>query len=75
MNFRFGVELETKVPRTCGLAVGVDHAGYPVRTGRATYGQELAAPTFNGATWRADRDGSITCEPGEMPFSALIHSC
>ncbi len=22
MNIRFGVELETKVPRTCGLAAG-----------------------------------------------------
>ena len=67
MNIRFGVELETKAPRTCGLAVGGYHVGYPVRTARATNGQELAAPTFNGATWRADRDGSITCEPGEMP--------
>ncbi len=67
MNIRFGVELETKVPRTCGLAVGGYHVGYPVRTARAANGQELAAPTFNGAAWRADRDGSITCEPGEMP--------
>ena len=76
MNIRFGVELETKVPRTCGLAVGGYHVGYPVRTGRATNGQELAAPTFNGATWRADRDGSITCEPGEMPcefVSPILH--
>ena len=76
MNIRFGVELETKVPRTCGLAVGGYHSGYPVRTGRATTGQELAAPTFNGATWRADRDGSITCEPGEMPcefVSPILH--
>ena len=32
MNIRFGVELETKVPRTCGLAVGGYHVGYPVRT-------------------------------------------
>ena len=64
MNIRFGVELETKVPRTCGLAVGGYHVGYPVRTARATNGQQLAAPTFNGATWRADRDGSITCEAG-----------
>ena len=47
MNIRFGVELETKVPRTCGLAVGGYHSGYQVRTGRATNGQELAAPTFN----------------------------
>ncbi len=43
------------------------HVCYPVRTGRATNGQELAAPTFNGATWRADRAGSLTCEPDEMP--------
>ena len=67
MNIRFGVELETKVPRTCGIAVGGYHVGYPVRSAVATSGQQLVAPTFNGATWRADRDGSITCEPGEMP--------
>ena len=75
-GIRFGVELETKVPRTCGLAVGGYHAGYPVRTARATNGQELPAPTFNGATWRADRDGSITCEVNEMPcefVSPILH--
>ena len=75
-RIRFGIELETKVPRTCGLAVGGYHAGYPVRSGRATKGQELPAPTFNGATWRADRDGSITCQPGEMPcefVSPILH--
>ncbi len=63
---RFGIELETKIPRTSGVAVGGYHNGYPVRSGRATSGQELSAPTFNGATWRADRDGSITCDAGEM---------
>lgn len=44
MNIRFGVELEAKVPRTGGLAVGGYHAGYPVRTGRVANGQELASP-------------------------------
>jgi len=76
MNIRFGVELETKVPRTSGIAVGGYHSGYPVRSARATNGQELAAPTFNGATWRADRDGSITCEPGETAcefVSPILH--
>jgi hypothetical protein len=67
MKIRFGVELETKVPRTCGLAVGGYHSGYPVRNAHGSDGQMLNAPTFNGATWRADRDGSITCEPGETP--------
>ena len=66
MNIRFGVELETKVPITSGVAVGGYHAGNPVRIANATNGQQLLAPTFNGATWRADRDGSITCQPGEM---------
>jgi len=73
---RFGIELETKIPRTSGLAVGGYHVGYPVRSAIATNGQQLAAPTFNGATWRADRDGSITCEPGEMPcefVSPILH--
>ena len=76
MNIRFGVELETKVPRTSGIAVGGYHVGYPVRSARATNGQELPAPTFNGATWRADRDGSITCEPGETAcefVSPILH--
>ena len=40
MNIRFGVELETKVPRTCGLAVGGYHVGYPVRSALATNGQD-----------------------------------
>lgn len=76
INIRFGIELETKVPRTCGLAIGGYHVGYPVRSARATNGQELAAPTFNGATWRADRDSSITCDAGEMPcefVSPVLH--
>jgi hypothetical protein len=76
MNIRFGVELETKVPRTCGLAVGGYHVGYPVRSAIATNGQQLVAPTFHGATWRADRDGSITCEANEMPcefVSPILH--
>ena len=76
MNIRFGVELETKVPITSGVAVGGYHAGNPVRIANATNGQQLLAPTFNGATWRADRDGSITCQPGEMPcefVSPILH--
>src|SRR5678815_447077 len=66
-KIRFGIELETKVPRTSGIAVGGYHRGYPTRSACAINGQELIAPTFNGATWRADRDGSITCEPNEIP--------
>ena len=30
MNIRFGIELETKIPRTSGIAVGGYHNGYPV---------------------------------------------
>ena len=76
MNIRFGIELETKVPRTSGLSVGGYHNGNPVRSARALDGQLLDAPTFNGATWRADRDGSITCEAGEMAcefVSPILH--
>ena len=75
-GIRFGIELETKIPRTSGIAVGGYHVGYPVRSAIATNGQQLAAPTFNGATWRADRDGSITCEPGETAcefVSPILH--
>jgi hypothetical protein len=76
IKIRFGIELETKIPRGSGIAVGGYHSGYPVRSARATNGQELPAPIFNGATWRADRDGSITCEPNEMPcefVSPILH--
>ena len=75
-GIRFGIELETKIPRTSGIAVGGYHSGYPVRSANALSGQQLSAPTFNGATWRADRDGSITCDAGETAcefVSPILH--
>lgn len=49
----FGVELETVIPAGA-LAVGGYHRGSPV----------TAAPTFNGAAWQAERDGSISAPYG-----------
>jgi hypothetical protein len=63
----FGIEIETKIPRMAEIAVGGYHSGLPVRAGRSkTTTHTVLAPTFNGATWRADRDGSITCRRNEL---------
>jgi len=64
---RFGIELETKIPLSCGIEVGGYHSGRPVQGGIDLAGSRVAAPKFMGSTWRADRDGSIVCQPGEMP--------
>jgi hypothetical protein len=73
----FGVELETKLPRTANVAVGGYHSGLPVRAGISrTTTHTVLAPTFHGTPWRADRDGSIQCQPHEMPcefVSPILH--
>jgi hypothetical protein len=38
-----------------------------VTAGTDPNGASLPAPKFMGAAWRADRDGSIVCAPGELP--------
>ena len=64
----FGVELETTIPGTAGVAVGPYHFGAPVTFGNArATGERIAAPHFNGHPWKAERDGSITCRPGHGP--------
>jgi hypothetical protein len=64
----FGVELETTIPATAGVAVGPYHCGAPVTFGNArATGERIAAPHFNGVNWRAERDGSITSRPGHGP--------
>jgi len=66
-NISFGIEIETKLPPSANVAVGGYHSGLPVRAGRSSRTNGLVlAPTFHGATWRADRDGSIQCLPGEV---------
>ena len=66
-SITFGIELETTIPATSGVTVGGYHCGAPVRGGNDTAtNQQLTAPTFNGNPWRADRDGSIRCDPGRM---------
>ena len=65
---QFGVELETAIPSRSGVGVGGYHRGLPVTAGASTVdGSALLAPTFRGATWRADRDGSIRFNSGESP--------
>jgi hypothetical protein len=63
----FGVELETTIPATSGVVIGAYHIGTTVRVGLdASDGLPLNAPTFNGAHWKAERDGSIRCNPGRL---------
>lgn len=77
---RFGVELETYIPTDCGVNVGGYHTGFPVATGFVSQAgcgrQSIAAPTFEGRQWRADRDGSIQCESETRPaefVSPVLH--
>src|SRR4051794_33845821 len=64
-NIEFGVELETMIPLTSAVNVGGYHHGLGVMRGKsATTGEMLAAPSFNGNYWKAERDGSIQVEPG-----------
>ena len=63
----FGVELETTIPATSGVVIGAYHVGTTVRAGAdAQTSLHIAAPTFNGAHWKAERDGSIRCNPGRL---------
>ena len=46
------------------------------RGDRPTNGLPLTAPTFDGGHWRADRDGSIACDAGQMAcefVSPILH--
>ena len=65
-SIKWGVELETRVPLrqlNNGLCVGGYHCGLPVRTGMDVQsGHALVAPHFKGELWKAERDGSITCD-------------
>ncbi len=72
----WGIELETRLPATSQVAVGSYHAGHPVTTGRTTTGARSNAPAFNADTWKAERDGSIRCEAGQIPcefVSPILH--
>jgi hypothetical protein len=63
---QWGIELETRLPNTAGVSVGGYHNGLPVRVGiDQANGLPLNAPTFDGGHWRAERDGSITCDHGQ----------
>ena len=60
----FGVELETTIPATAGIAVGTYHIGTTVRVGADNQTNlPLNAPTFQGNHWKAERDSSIRIKP------------
>ncbi|MCB1210338.1 MAG: amidoligase family protein [Verrucomicrobiales bacterium] len=65
---QWGIEIETRIPDSSGVAVGPYHQGHPARTGlhHAT-GLPMNAPTFNANHWRAERDGSIRCDARQTP--------
>jgi hypothetical protein len=64
-NIEFGIELETIIPIASAVSVGSYHHGLSVMRGKsATTGEMIAAPSFNGHYWRAERDGSIQIEEG-----------
>jgi hypothetical protein len=65
LEIKFGVELETFVPISCGFDIGHYHGNTLVAEGKALLGgATIPAPSFNGMRWRADADGSILAEPG-----------
>ena len=66
-SITFGVELETTIPVTSNVVVGAYHVGTTVRSGtEMNTGIPLTAPTFHGAHWKAERDGSIITRPGRL---------
>jgi hypothetical protein len=76
-SIQWGIEIETRIPDSSGIAVGPYHNGSPVRVGLdATTALPLNAPTFNGNSWKAERDGSIRCDARQMPcefVSPILH--
>jgi hypothetical protein len=76
-SITFGVELETTIPALTGVMVGGYHNGLPVISGYVNgTTDELVAPTFNGAHWKAERDGSIRTNHGRLPcefVSPILH--
>jgi len=66
-SITFGVELETTIPATSGVVIGGYHCGTTVRNGAHVETRlPLMAPTFQGAHWKAERDGSIRANPGRV---------
>jgi len=73
---QWGIELETRLPAAASVPVGGYHAGLPVVAAITTAGARLSAPAFNSESWKAERDGSIRCEPGQVPcefVSPILH--
>jgi len=76
-QIRWGIELETRIPTSAGVDVGGYHRGLPVHGGiDATSTLPVDAPDFQGERWKAERDGSIRCDPGQQPcefVSPVLH--
>src|SRR5690606_33782458 len=76
-QIRWGIELETRIPTSVGVQVGNYHRGQAVHVGiDATSSLPLNAPSFQGSRWKAERDGSIRCDAGQMScefVSPILH--
>ncbi|MBV6498472.1 MAG: hypothetical protein CJBNEKGG_00694 [Prosthecobacter sp.] len=73
---QWGIELETRLPAAASVPVGGYHAGLPVVAAITTAGVRLSAPVFHSEAWKAERDGSIRREPGQVPcefVSPILH--
>ena len=73
---QWGIELETRLPAAASVPVGGYHAGLPVVAALTAAGARLSAPVFHSEAWKAERDGSIRCEPGQVPcefVSPILH--
>ena len=66
-TIRFGVEIETMIPNGAAISVGSYHGGRDVLTALDPSARTVQAPTFLGAAWRAERDGSIRADAGYAP--------
>lgn len=67
-SIQWGIELETRIPQSSGVMVGGYHNGLSVNVGLDPRTMlPINAPKFNNAAWKAERDGSIRCDAGQLP--------
>ncbi|MBU6303757.1 MAG: amidoligase family protein, partial [Verrucomicrobia bacterium] len=76
-RIHWGIELETSIPTSSGVLVGGYHSGLAVQCGvDAATTLPAQAPAFETRRWKAERDGSIRCEPGHEAcefVSPILH--
>lgn len=58
-NITFGVEIETTIPVSANVRIGMYHNGLPAVMATKATGEAVRFPSFNGNYWKAEADGSI----------------